>query len=412
MPSPTPPFALPARLVGHASQRFDVIVLGAGAAGLQCAGVAGQRGKRVLVLDHADKLAEKIRISGGGRCNFTNTTVSAENYLSSNPHFVRSALAQYSQWDFIKPVEHAGIAYEERDHGQLFCLDSAGDIIQLLDHTCQAAGVTRHLGCPILAVEAAPEGQRGFWVETPHGVFGAPSLVVATGGLSIPAIGATPLGYRLAEQFGLAITPLRPALVPLTFDAAEQARFGGLAGVSLDAIVSCGKAQFREQVLFTHKGLSGPAILQISSYWQAGEAISLDLMPDQPIEARLAEAARSEQQLATVLAQVWPKRFAVEWMAQQALPNLPMRQLNARQLEAVPPAMRAWPLKPCGTQGYKKAEATCGGVDTAELSSKTMEARRVPGLFFIGEVVDVTGWLGGYNFQWAWSSGYAAGCAV
>lgn len=390
-----------------AKQSYDVIVVGAGAAGLMCASVAGQRGRRVLVLDHSDKLAEKIRISGGGRCNFTNLNIHPERYLSANPHFVRSALAQYSQWDFIKLVERHGIAYHEKTLGQLFCDDSAQQIIDLLDAECADGGVTRRLGCAIHSVARSDDGR--FVLATTHGEFDAESLVVATGGLSIPAIGATPWGYRLAEQFGLAVTPLKPGLVPLTFDAAEQHAFGPLAGLSLEIAASLGKASFREQGLFTHKGVSGPAILQISSYWQAGQTIELDLLPSADAHDLLGQAVHSEQKLSNVLAQAWPKRFAVQWLAAQGVADTPMRQLNPKTLSALAAQIHAWPIRPGGTQGYKKAEVTVGGVDTRELSSKTLMANKAPGLFFVGEVVDVTGWLGGYNFQWAWSSGYVVG---
>lgn len=389
------------------AKSFDVVIVGAGAAGLMCAATAGQRGRRVLVLDHSDKLAEKIRISGGGRCNFTNRNIHPERYLSANPHFVRSALAQYSQWDFIKLVERHGIAYHEKTLGQLFCDDSAQHIIDLLDAECADGGVRRQLGCTIHNVSRSDEGR--FVLATSHGEFDAESLVVATGGLSIPAIGATPWGYRLAEQFGLAITPLKPGLVPLTFDAAEQHAFGPLAGLSLEIAAELGKASFREQALFTHKGVSGPAILQISSYWQPGQLIQLDLLPGGNARDVLDSEAHSEQKLSNVLAQAWPKRFAVQWLAAQGVADAPMRQLSPKTLAALAEQIHAWPIRPGGTQGYKKAEVTVGGVDTRELSSKTLMANKVPGLFFVGEVVDVTGWLGGYNFQWAWSSGYVVG---
>ena len=389
------------------AKSFDVVIVGAGAAGLMCAATAGQRGRRVLLLDHSDKLAEKIRISGGGRCNFTNLNIHPERYLSANPHFVRSALAQYSQWDFIKLIERHGVTYHEKTLGQLFCDDSAQQIIDLLDAECHDGQVLRRMGCTIHSVSRSDEGR--FVLATSHGEFDAESLVVATGGLSIPAIGATPWGYRLAEQFGLAITPLKPGLVPLTFDAAEQHAFGPLAGLSLEIAAELGKASFREQALFTHKGVSGPAILQISSYWQPGQLIQLDLLPGGNARDVLDGEAHSEQKLSNVLAQAWPKRFAVQWLAAQGVADAPMRQLSPKTLTALAEQIHAWPIRPGGTQGYKKAEVTVGGVDTRELSSKTLMANKVPGLFFVGEVVDVTGWLGGYNFQWAWSSGYVVG---
>ncbi len=384
---------------------FDAIVIGAGAAGLMAAATAGQRGRRVLVLDHADTLAEKIRISGGGRCNFTNLNVRPECYLSDNPHYCRSALAQYSQHDFIKLVEHHGISYHEKTLGQLFCDDSSQRIIDLLDAECRQGGVERRMGVSIQTVD---RGER-FRLLTSAGAFESESLIIASGGLSIPQIGATPFGYRLAEQFGLRITELAPALVPLTFHSQDAAAFSELAGVSLDVEATARRgAAFRENALFTHKGVSGPAILQVSSYWRPGEEIALDLWPAGNAETLLQQHAGSDRQLATVLAELWPKRFAQSWLERQ-LPNRPMRQYNPRELAQVAAAVHGWHIRPNGTQGYKKAEVTRGGVDTRDLVSKTMMARHVPGLFFIGEVVDVTGWLGGYNFQWAWSSGYVAG---
>ena len=386
-------------------QNYDVIVIGAGAAGLMCAATAARRGRRVLILDHSVKLAEKIRISGGGRCNFTNVHARAECYLSDNPHFVRSALAQYTPQDFIKLVSAYAIPYHEKTLGQLFCDGSSQQIIDMLDAECKNRGVVRTMGVNIQAVSRSDR----YRVETSQGHFVAASLVVATGGLSIPVIGATPFGYRLAEQFGVAVTPLAPALVPLTFHPEDLASFGALAGVSLNCSVQSGHAAFREAVLFTHKGVSGPAILQISSYWQPGETITLDLLPELDAHAWLLEHARSEQLLVTVLAQHWPKRFAQSWVELHAQ-NQPLRQFASKALVSLAQTLHHWPLRPNGTQGYKKAEVTRGGIDTRMLSSKTMMANQVPGLFFIGEVVDVTGWLGGYNFQWAWSSAYVAGC--
>ncbi|WP_159878006.1 NAD(P)/FAD-dependent oxidoreductase [Aquitalea denitrificans] len=389
------------------NKSFDVIVLGAGAAGMMCAAVAGQQGRKVLLLDHAQKLAEKIRISGGGRCNFTNIDAKPDRYLSDNPHFCRSALAQFGPQDFIAMVERHGIAYHEKKLGQLFCDDSSQQIIDMLDAECSVADVQRQMGASILSVSKAEDGI--FTVETALGSFTASSLVVATGGLSIPQIGATPLGYRIAEQFGLPVTTLSPALVPLTFHVEDAEAFAPLAGVSLDVEVRAGKGRFREQVLFTHKGLSGPVILQVSSYWEPGMEVVINLLPDCDVQAFLDERQGSEQLLSNALAELgWPKRFAEAWLARLGF-NVRLKDLSVKKRIQLAELVQHWRIKPNGTQGYKKAEVTRGGVSTKALSSKTMEAKQVPGLFFIGEVVDVTGWLGGYNFQWAWSSGYVAG---
>ncbi|MFC3533193.1 NAD(P)/FAD-dependent oxidoreductase [Vogesella facilis] len=387
--------------------QFDVIVLGAGAAGMMCAASAGQRGRRVLLLDHAARLAEKIRISGGGRCNFTNLQARHDCYLSDNPNFCRSALAQYTPRDFIAMVERYGIAYHEKKLGQLFCDDSSQQIIDMLDNECRAANVDRRMETAVQEVGRSADGL--FTVRTAQGEFRAPSLVVATGGLSIPQIGATPLGYQIAEQFGVALTARAPALVPLTFHVEDAERFAPLAGVSLDVEVRVGKVRFRENVLFTHKGLSGPAILQISSYWQPGQEIVIDLLPDIDAEAWLEARAGSEQLLANAMGELgWPKRFAEAWLAAQGA-NVRGKDLAAKKRRQLAETLHNWRVLPNGTQGYKKAEVTRGGVSTKALSSKTMMANEVPGLYFIGEVVDITGWLGGYNFQWAWSSGFVAG---
>lgn len=370
-----------------------------------CAATAGQRGRRVLLLDHAAKLAEKIRISGGGRCNFTNINVRPECYLSENPHFARSALAQYPAQDFIRLVERYGIAYHEKTLGQLFCDDSSQQIIDMLDEECRLGQVTRLMETRIESVEKTDR----FTVATSRGVFTSESLVVAAGGLSIPQIGATPFGYRLAEQFGLPITKLTPALVPLTFHTDDAVRFSPLAGVSLEVEASAGKGNFREDALFTHKGVSGPAILQISSYWEPGEPLWLDMLPGQSVEELLAESEGSEQRLSNWLAGLgWSKRLADAWVASEGF-DVRVKDLSPKQRIKLDETLHRWRLLPNGTQGYKKAEVTKGGVDTRALSSKTMMAKDVPGLFFIGEVVDVTGWLGGYNFQWAWASGVVAG---
>lgn len=384
---------------------FDVIVIGAGAAGMMCAATAGQRGRRVLLLDHATKLAEKIRISGGGRSNFTNVYARHDCYVSENPNFCRSALAQYTPQHFIALMERHGIAYHEKKLGQLFCDDSSQQLIDMLDAECRAAGVDRRMGVTVHKVGR----NETFQLETSAGSFSCESLVIATGGLSIPQIGATAFGYQIAEQFGLPVTKLDPALVPLTFHVEDAARFAPLAGVSLDTEVRIGKVRFRENVLFTHKGLSGPAILQISSYWQPGQEIVIDLLPDLDADAWLEERAGSEQLLANAMGELgWPKRFAEAWLDGQGA-NVRGKDLAPKKRRQLAETLHNWRVLPNGTQGYKKAEVTRGGVSTRALSSKTMMANDVPGLFFIGEVVDITGWLGGYNFQWAWSSGFVAG---
>jgi len=384
---------------------FDVIVIGAGAAGMMCAATAGQRGRRVLLLDHAAKLAEKIRISGGGRSNFTNVHARHDCYVSENPNFCRSALAQYTPQHFIALMERHGIAYHEKKLGQLFCDDSSQQLIDMLDAECRAANVERRMGVSVHQVGR----NEAFQLETSAGSFSCESLVIATGGLSIPQIGATAFGYQIAEQFGLPVTRLDPALVPLTFHVEDAARFAPLAGVSLDTEVRIGKVRFRENVLFTHKGLSGPAILQISSYWQPGQEIVINLLPDLDAEAWLEERAGSEQLLANVMGELgWPKRFAEAWLDGQGA-NVRGKDLAPKKRRQLAETLHNWRVLPNGTQGYKKAEVTRGGVSTKALSSKTMMANDVPGLFFIGEVVDITGWLGGYNFQWAWSSGFVAG---
>jgi len=381
-----------------------VIIIGGGAAGLFCAIEAGRRGRRVLVLEHAGQVGKKIAISGGGRCNFTNLHTSAANFISANPHFAKSALARYTPADFIALVERHGIAYHEKKLGQLFCDGSSRQIINLLLAECGDAQVEIRCGCRIRRVE---RGDR-FRVETEQGSFTCASLVVATGGLSIPQLGATDFGYQLARQFDLRIEPTRPALVPLTLPAETQARLSSLSGVSLDALASCGGASFRENILVTHRGLSGPAILQVSSYWQRGEVVALNLLPDADALSLLLERSNSESEPATVLARYMPRRFAQEWCKLYA-PSGSLRQLTEREIAALAAKLQRWQITPAGTEGFKKAEVTAGGVATSELSSRTMEATRVPGLYFIGEVVDVTGHLGGYNFQWAWASGYAAG---
>ncbi|MBX9903635.1 MAG: NAD(P)/FAD-dependent oxidoreductase [Burkholderiales bacterium] len=401
---------------------FDVIVLGAGAAGMMCAATAGQRGRRVLLIDHAATLAEKIRISGGGRCNFTNREVGPGNFLSRNPHFCRSALARYTPRDFIALVERHNISYHERNLGQLFCDDSATQIIAMLKAECDAAAVQWAMPVTVERVARLVGGEQedapGFEVATNKGSYRTHALVVATGGLSIPKIGATPFGYRLAEQFGLNIVPPKPALVPLALPPEWLAQFGALSGSSFDAVMSCVELPrgahwpaFREAALVTHRGLSGPAILQVSSYWQFGGArgpVAMDLLPDLDAAAWLNEHRRDQQTLGALLAEHLPRRFAISFAELHGWTQ-PLAQLSNATLAGIAQTLKGWPLQPSGTLGYAKAEVTLGGVDTDELSQQTLEACRVPGLYFIGEVVDVTGWLGGYNFQWAWASGHAAG---
>ena len=384
---------------------FDVIVIGAGAAGMLCAAQAGQRGRRVLIIEHYRKLGEKIRISGGGRCNFTNLHAGPENFLSQNPHFCRSALARYTPQDFIALVRRHHIKYHEKTLGQLFCDDSAQQIIVMLKAECDKGGVQWRMPCEVQGV--ARDG-KGYAVKTAAGTFAAQSLAIATGGLSVPKIGATPFAYRLAEQFGLKIVPPRAGLVPLTFAPETLARFGDLSGISIDAEVSCNGGRFRENLLFTHRGLSGPAILQISSYWKSGDWIEIDLLPGRDAETWLKDNQSGKMRLDNLLGQVLPKRFAEKWCAAHAALK-PLNQFSADALRELAHGLHNWRVQPSGTLGYNKAEVTLGGVDTDGLSSKTMEARSVPGLYFIGEAVDVTGHLGGFNFQWAWSSGHAAG---
>ena len=384
---------------------FDALILGGGAAGLMCAIEAGKRGRRVAVLEHADRLGKKILISGGGRCNFTNLHCTPENFLSSNPHFAKSALARFTPAEFIALVEKHRIPYHVKTLGQLFCDGSAREIVAMLEKECQAAGVTIFLNARILQVQHSDQ----FVVHTSNDELRAPALVIATGGLSIPKIGATSFGYDLARQFGLKIRQPWPGLVPLVFDPQDRSRYCDLAGVSAEVIASCDGAQFREKMLITHRGLSGPAILQISSYWKKPNSIRIDLAPGtEAISAfRGARTARTISTLRTELRKILPTRFADRWAefhAPSSWTNSALADLE-RQLHS-------WPVTPAGTEGFEKAEVTAGGVDTDGLSAKTMECRKVSGLYFIGEVVDVTGHLGGFNFQWAWASGAAAGRAL
>ena len=387
------------------TNRWDAIVVGAGAAGMMCAAQAGLRGRRVLLIEHYHRLGEKIRISGGGRCNFTNLHCAPENFLSQNPHFCRSALARYTPRHFIALVERYRIRYHEKTLGQLFCDDSAQQIIDLLKSECDRGSVQWCMPC---GVHAVSRDGGGFAVATDRRVYRAQSLVVASGGLAVPKIGASPLGYQLAEQFGLKVVAPRPALVPLSFDAATLARFGDLSGISIDAEVSCNGGRFREKLLLTHRGLSGPAILQVSSYWRSGDFIEIDLLPGRDAETWLLSERSGRLQLDNLLAQALPRRFAQQWCA--AHDSLrPLNRFSQGELKALAHGLHHWRVQPSGTLGYNKAEVTLGGVDTDCLSSRTMEARAVHGLFFVGEVVDVTGHLGGFNFQWAWASGHAAG---
>lgn len=391
----------------------DVVIIGAGAAGMMCAIEAGKRGRSVLLIDHATKLAEKIRISGGGRCNFTNLHTKPENFLSSNPHFCRSALARFTPQDFIALIEKHGISYHEKKLGQLFCDDSAQQIINMLREECDAAEVALQMHAKVESVSHVcvnDKIEKQFVIKTDHNTVISQSLVIATGGLSIPKIGASAFGYQVAEQFGLSAKPLRPALVGLTFAPQDLIAFVDISGVVIDAVASCNGASFRENILFTHRGLSGPAILQISSYWQPYEAIHINLLPQYNVVNLLSEHRRSAQLISSLLTQYLPKRFIQAWV--KSLPTnaiKPMKQYNDNELQQMSLRLTNWQIIPSGTVGYKKAEVTQGGVDTSQLSSKTMEVKQVPGLYFIGEVVDVTGHLGGFNFQWAWSSGHAAG---
>jgi predicted Rossmann fold flavoprotein len=384
--------------------RFDALILGGGAAGLMCAIEAGQRGRRVAVLEHADRLGKKILISGGGRCNFTNLHCRPENFLSANPHFAKSALARYTPADFIALVEKHGIAYHEKTLGQLFCDSSARAIVAMLEEECRSAGVRIHVNANIHEVTR----NAGFVVRTANEEFHAPALVVATGGLSIPKIGATSFGYDLARQFGLKIQAPRPGLVPFVLQEEDRARYCDLAGVSAEVIASCNGQQFREKMLITHRGLSGPAILQISSYWDKSKPLYIDLTPEADLTTPFQDpkTPRTLTSLRSELRQILPHRFADRWLEFHAPTSWTNSALAQFEQQA-----HQWTITPAGTEGFEKAEVTGGGVDISELSAKTMECRKVPGLFFIGEVVDVTGHLGGFNFQWAWASGAAAGRA-
>lgn len=390
----------------------DVVIVGAGAAGMMCAATAGQRGQRVVLIDHASKLAEKIRISGGGRCNFTNREVSAENFISGNPHFCKAALSAYTPQDFIDWVDSHGIAWHEKHRGQLFCDQSSEQIIAMLKSACDEAAVQWRMPCEVQEIS---KNNHGFVLQTSSGPIQTTRLVIASGGTSVPQVGATDFGLRVARQFGLKVVDPRPALVPLKFDPQIWQSFSQLAGLSVKARVSVADnaqaSTFDEDILFTHRGLSGPGILQISSYWQPGQSLSIDLMPGVAVaDTLITQKAGAKQQLGSVLAEFWPKRLAEHWLAESGKRKL--AEWSDKALRELASRVQDWRAQPIGTEGFKKAEVMRGGVDTAELSQRSLESKRVPGLHFVGEVVDVTGWLGGYNFQWAWSSGFVSGRSI
>ncbi|MCY7371081.1 MAG: NAD(P)/FAD-dependent oxidoreductase [Polaromonas sp.] len=409
-------------------EKFDAVVIGGGAAGLFCAGLAGQRGLKVLLIDHSEKVAEKIRISGGGRCNFTNREVLPAHFLGENPHFCRSALSRYTPQDFIALLSRHGIAFHEKHKGQLFCDRSAEDVIAMLLAECAAGQVTRWQPCSIKNIVKSADspvksGFSSYQIDSDRGRVETAQLVIATGGLSIPKIGATDFGYRLAKDFGLRVVEPRAALVPLTFDGADWAPFAELAGLALpvllrtNPVAATPKQQrnavtFAEDLLFTHRGLSGPAVLQISSYWREGQSVRIDLAPGEDLPAKLLRAkATSKKRIANELASVVPSRLADAWVASDAALQRPISEATDKALQALAQRLSDWQITPTGSEGYRKAEVTAGGIDTRDLSSQTMESA-VPGLYFIGEVVDVTGWLGGYNFQWAWASAFACAGAL
>jgi predicted Rossmann fold flavoprotein len=381
--------------------RYDVIIIGAGAAGLMCAIVAGKRGRKVLIIEHAEKIGKKILISGGGRCNFTNIDAKPENFISENLHFSKSALARYTPQDFLSLVEKHNIKYHEKKLGQLFCNTSAKEIIAMLQKECDDAGVEIKVNCTVTGIIKNEK----FTIKTNIGDFEPESVVIASGGISIPQMGATDFGYKIAKQFGLNLTKILPGLVPFVI---KNNPFAELSGVSVDSVVSCNGTSFRENILFTHKGLSGPAILQISSYWNDGNEISINLLPDKNITQLIEDSKASKIELLNLLSQHLPKRFAEKWCELYFKSKL-INRLSEKDIKLISDKLHSFKIIPDGTEGFGKAEVTKGGIDTGELSSKTMESKKVKGLYFIGEVVDVTGWLGGYNFQWAWASAYAAG---
>ncbi len=388
--------------------KFDIVIIGAGASGLMCAIEAGKRGRKVLVLDHANKVGKKILMSGGGRCNFTNYFVEAENYLSFNPHFCKSALSRYTQWDFLALVDKYKVAFHEREHGQLFCDESSKEIVRLLLAEAKLANVEIRLNSTIESI-TNPAPQQ-FIVNSQKMTFSCSSLVIATGGLSIPKIGATPFGYQVAKQFGINVLPTRAGLVPFTLQPEDKAKFAPLSGIAIACIASNNKQSFKENMLFTHRGLSGPAILQLSSYWQAGEFITINLLPDINLNELLQQKRQQNTQVKakTLLAQYLPKRLLTTLLSENLL-EIRLVDLSDKNIQLINEQLHQWQIKPNGTEGYRTAEVTLGGVDCHAISSKTMQSQQVQGLYFIGEVLDVTGWLGGYNFQWAWSSGWCAG---
>ncbi|KZN28800.1 membrane protein [Pseudoalteromonas luteoviolacea S2607] len=390
--------------------QYDVVIIGAGAAGLMCAAQAGYRGRKVAIVDMGKKVGRKILISGGGRCNFTNENASPENYLCANPHFVKSSLSRYTQHDFIELVDRHGLAYHHKTLGQLFCDNSAQDIVDILMTECEWAGVEVFLRNEVLKVSRDEQGT--YIVTTSDHTFTCESLVVASGGLTMPKLGASPIGYKIAEQFGLQLLPTTAALVPFTLHDHDKARFEGLSGISVDSLVTSDDGtQFRENILFTHRGLSGPAILQISSFWEAGQAVSINLLPDTHIAELLHDWRQNQGQksVKNLLGQLLPKRFVEVLIAENTVPDKPANQLSHGEVDTIASTLSNWQIKPNGTEGYRTAEVTLGGVNSDELSSKTFEAKKANGLYFIGEVTEVTGWLGGYNFQYAWSSGWACG---
>ena len=388
----------------------DVIIIGASASGLMCAIEAGKRGRKVLVLDHANKAGKKILMSGGGRCNFTNMAVDADHYISNNPHFCKSALSRYTQWDFISLVSDYNIPYHERQHGQLFCDESSKDILDMLLSECAHAGVNIQLNCSIKQIH---KDHTTYHLDTTLGHYAASSLVIATGGLSIPKMGATGFGYQIAKQFGHTVQPTRAGLVPFTLQEKEKTWLADLSGIAIHCLVSNQRNRFKENMLLTHRGLSGPAILQISSYWRAGETITINLIPDIDLQTlfKKKQEAQPKTQLKALLADFLPKRF-ISALLGNAVVLQPLQSISFERFKVIAKQLQQWQIKPNNTEGYRTAEVTIGGVDCNELSSQTMESKHSSGLYFIGEVVDVTGWLGGYNFQWAWSSGWCAGQVV
>ncbi|MEF1255869.1 NAD(P)/FAD-dependent oxidoreductase [Vibrio sp. M260112] len=393
------------------TEKFDVVIIGAGAAGLMCAAEAGKRGRKTLVLDHAKKPGRKILIAGGGRCNFTNYDVSANNYLCQNPHFVKSALSQYTNWDFISMVSKHGIEFEERDHGQLFCVGdyTSKDIVKMLLAECDLPSITQRYQQDVHQIEKT---EHGFVLHANTNVIECQSLVIATGGLSMPKLGATPFGYKIAEQFGLEVISTTAGLVPFTLHKEDKEAFAELSGIAVPAeITAQDGTMFKEALLFTHRGLSGPSVLQISSFWKAGEKVTINLVPEADIDELLQRSLEKHpnQTLKNALAKVLPKRLVEVLIDRKVLQDKPLKQFNTKQLGEITHTLENWQVMPNGTEGYRTAEVTLGGVDTNHLSSKTMECKQIKGLYFIGEVMDVTGWLGGYNFQWCWSSGFVAG---